>query len=130
MLARFVTGPLWAYAAAGALLAGFAGGWTVRAWKCDAALAGAMQAAEKQRQQYQDRMAEHAIQFEEQRDDAANASTARERGIRTIYRDKVVPADCAADPGARGLLAHGVERANGAARGEPVAPLPGVTVAP
>jgi len=38
--------------------------------------------------------------------------------IRTIYRDKVIPAECAADPRAVSVLSEAVDRANAAASGQ------------
>lgn len=116
--------PLWAYGAAGALVAGFLGGWTVRDWKADSDALAASEAAAKLHDKLEQVQADNAIRYEQFA--AANRSAvAQDRStIREIYRNVEVPADCAAPAAAVSLLDNARLSANAAATGEPRPTLP------
>lgn len=118
--------PPWAYAAAAgiAVAGGFAAGWKVRSWRCDAALSEALQKAAKERAILQAQVETQATDYEGERADATVDHTTRETTIRTIYRDIAVPADCTVPDSARGVLQGAIDRANARSAGEPVAALP------
>lgn len=116
--------PPWAYgiAAALALVGAFSGGWTVRRWKDTAHEVAALKAAEIAFRAQLDKQAKESTAYENEREQARQSSNARQDQIRTIYRDKAVPAVCAPDPVAVGLLQGAVDDANTAA-GRPRQPV-------
>lgn len=116
--------PLWAYAGAGALLTGALAGWTVRDWKADS---DALRAEEKAIQQYKaltDALADQSLAYEVLAQSLRAGERRDRETIRTIYRDKVIPAECAVPDAAVSLLDNAVKRANAAATGKPVSELP------
>lgn len=119
--------PWWVYVAAGAiaLAAAAYGGWKVRDWRCDAALAEVLKQAEKDRALMQAQVESAATDYEGERADATVDHTIREREVREIYRDIAVPADCAVPDAARRVLEGAIDRANSRAAGEPSAAVPG-----
>lgn len=111
--------PLFAYTAAGALAFGAVAGYTVRGWKCDAAVAKALEKAAETRQEMQHEVDRQATAYEAARDQAYGMGSEITREIRTIYKDRPsLPADCSLDAGVVGLLEGGVRSANAAASGE------------
>ncbi len=93
---RMIIPPTWLAAGALALaLAGFAGGWQVRAWRCDSQIAKIERAAEKARVRQQAQVEKAATDYETERHDANQATSIREREIRTKY----VPVPGTCDPG-------------------------------
>ncbi len=125
-----MTLPLAGYIGAGALLAGALGGWTIRDWKADS---DALKAETKAQREYQaavQMLAEQSLAYEALAQSIRAAERSDRETIRTIYRDKVIPAECAADPAAVRVLSEAVKRANAAATGEPVGPMPAPTASP
>lgn len=118
--------PPWTWALAGAfvLAATFASGFKVASWKCDAAKAEEMARAQRRFDKRLETIREEARKYELDREAGRAESRDRQETIRTIYRDKVVPADCAAPDAVRGLLDDAVRRANARAGGEPGAAVP------
>lgn len=108
------------YAAAGALIVGVSTGWTVRDWKCDAAIAQAMVDAEKARKKIETERDRVSQEYEAFRAGLPAQTIETRNTIREIYRDKVVRPDCAADPAFGRLLQAAADRASSAATGEPV----------
>ena len=109
-----------------ALVAGFAGGWTVRDWKADSDGLAAIAKAEKQRDRLQDRVDAAATQYEQWRASAQAGRVETRNTIQEIFRNApTVPVECAAPDALVGLLDNQVDRANAAAGGQPVAALPG-----
>lgn len=70
------------------------------------------------------RRATIAADYEREASNAAQIHTIREREIETIFRDVLVPAECAAPDSVRRVLSEAVAASNSAASGEPVSPLP------
>lgn len=99
-------------------------GWRPKAERLEAEA----EAAEKARQQaYQaeaERRATIATEYEREAANAAQVHTIREREIQTIFRDVLVPAECAAPDAVQRVLAEAVAGANAAATGEPVRAVP------
>jgi hypothetical protein len=116
--------PLWLYGGAGALLAGALAGWTVRDWKADSDALKAEESAFKQYTALTDALADQSLAYEV----LAQSLRAEERRdretIREIYRDRQVPAVCAADPAVRSVLSEAVARANAAASGQSGSEMP------
>lgn len=111
--------PLLAYGAAAALAIGAIGGYTVRGWKCDAAVAKALEKAAETRQEMQYEVDRQAGAYEAARDQAYGMGSEISREIRTVYKDRPpVSPDCALDPTVVGLLEGGVRSANAAATGQ------------
>jgi hypothetical protein len=111
--------PAFLYVAGGALLLGAAGGYKVRDWRCDAALANALEQAAQQQQEMQDEVEAQAATYEETRAATYDTGSVIEREIRTIYRE--VPAAspiCEPDPRVVGLLQERLDHANASASGE------------
>ncbi len=112
--------PFLSYVAAGALVIGIAAGWKVKDWQCDAAYAAALEKAEKQRKQIQEKFDAVSTLYEAQRDQANVVVAGKTREIREIYKTlPAVPADCAVDVRVLRLLESSVSDANSAASGKP-----------
>ena len=119
-----MTSPLSGYIGAGALVAGLLGGWTVRDWKADSDEAKAKDAAFTQYRALSDALADQSLAYEVLAQ-SLRADERRDREtIREIYRDKIVPAECAVPDAAVSVLSEAVTRANSAASGEPISALP------
>lgn len=119
--------PPWIYGAAGlvALAGGFAAGWKVRDWKCDADTAAIYQAGIDKAKKDQLAVGAAATVYEGERSDAQAAERDRAETIRTVWRDRsAVPGDCAAPDASVRVLAEAVDAANARARGEPGGGLP------
>lgn len=114
--------PPWGYAAIGGgiLLLGFSGGYTVRDWQCDAATAKVAEKAIEREREVAKAYNDQAVKYEQELASDASKNAAGSGKIREIYRTVQVPAACAADPTAVGVLGEIVTRANAAATGEPV----------
>lgn len=110
--------PLTAYVAAGCLVAGILGGWTVRDWKADADALAAVRKAERVQAAMQKRIDDQATEFEAFRATIEPARVESRNTIREIFRDVPVRADCAPPAGAVSLLDGLVARANSAASGQ------------
>jgi len=111
--------PIYLYIGAAALAIGAISGYKVRDWQCDAAMAKAYEAAEKQRKEMQDEVGRSARDYEAERDRAAGLQRATVREIRTIYESVPAPApDCAAPDSVVGLLKGSVDSANASATGK------------
>ena len=124
--------PPWVYLAGGALALGisFGAGWKVRAWKCDAALVAAVKVGVKETKEQQDAVHAVAAQHAQETDDAAQATQVRQLEIRTIYKDRVVAADCEPPADALGVLDRGIEAATARAGGKPGPIMPSRTTTP
>ncbi len=115
----------WCVAAALATSAlGFGAGWQAHSWKADSAQLKTVKKETKAIDAQNAHSVAAAASYEK---DKADAESVRERTnteIRTIYRDRVVRADCDLDPAARGLLDQAIEAANQRTAGEPATGLP------
>ncbi len=112
--------PLWAIAGGGALLVGALGGWTVRDWKADSE---ALKAKDKAFEQYAaltNELADQSLAYEYTVQSLRAGERTDRETIREIYRDKIVPSDCAVPAAGVGLLNNALARTNAATAGEPV----------
>lgn len=66
-----------------------------------------------------ERLAEQSREYEQLAQSLRTSERRDRETIREIYRDKIVPAECAADPAVASLLSEAVTRANAAATGKP-----------
>lgn len=108
-----IPNPLLIYAAAGALVIGAIGGYKVRDWQCDAAVAKALEKAERVRREMQDEVDRSARDYEAAKDRADGLRATRATTIERIYKEVPAPApDCAAPSGVVGLLQGGINSAN------------------
>ena len=107
-----------------AAVAGFAGGWTVRDWKRDSEVLAGMETAAKHLEEARQTVDLAATAYEQEKADAQDQSRVRENTIREIYREQVVPADCAAPDAAVRVLDDAVTAANARASGQPAPGLP------
>lgn len=114
-----------AVGAAAALLAGFAGGWTVRDWKADSAALKAATAAQAARDALQTTIDANSRQYEQWRAAQEPARIETRNTIREIFRDKPIPAECAAPDALVGVLDRAAASASAAARGQPGPAVPG-----
>ena len=115
--------PVIGYTAAGALLAGLLGGWTVRDWKADADSAAAVQEAIKLRDRIAKDNLDWSTKYEQLREQQGQQRVETRNTIREIYRDVKVPAECAAPSSAVRVLGSARDRANASAAGKPVSPM-------
>jgi hypothetical protein len=115
---------LLAIGGAAALLTGFVGGWQVRDWKCQAAQAEALEQADQQRDRLQRQVEDQATRHERDRADASRRAADHLQSYRTVYRDRLVPGDCAGPDDARRVLERAVADANAQAAGEPGGAVP------
>ena len=112
--------PAFLYVAGGALLLGAAGGYKVRDWRCDAALANALEQAAKRQQEAQDEVDQQAATYEEARVATYDTGAATIREVREIYREVPSPSPvCEPVPDAVGLLQERLDSANASASGQP-----------
>lgn len=119
-----MTFPLMGYIGGGALLVGALAGWTVRDWKADSDEAKAKEAAFTQYRALTETLADQSLAYEVLAQ-SLRADERRDREtIREIYRDKIVPAECAADPAVVRLLSEAVTVANATTAGEPRGEVP------
>lgn len=125
-----MTFPLSGYIGAGALLAGLLGGWTVRDWKADSDEAKAKDRAFVQYQALTETLADQSLAYEVLAQSLRAGERRDRETIREIYRDKIVPSDCAVPSAAVGVLSEAVTRANSAASGELIGPMPAPSPAP
>lgn len=119
-----MTFPLWAYAGGGALLMGALGGWTVRDWKADS---DALEAENKAQTEYVavvQALADQSLAYEVLAQSIRASERTDRETIREIYRDKVVPAECAVPADAVSLLDNAVLDANAATTGQSRSPVP------
>lgn len=118
-MALILPSPLYLYAGAAALAIAAFGGYKVRDWQCDAALANALERAEEQRQEMQDELDGRSEAYEAERDQTARLGTTTIREVRTIYQDvPAPPVDCEPPISVIGLLQGRVNHANASASGE------------
>lgn len=111
--------PLMGYIAAGALVVGAAAGWKVRDWRCDAAYAAALEKAQQQRDEMQEKLDGISASYEAERDQANVVVGRTTREIREIYKTApAVPVSCAVDPRVVGMLESSIDSANAAAAGK------------
>ena len=113
-----VFNPLMVYGGLALTAVAFGAGWQVREWRCEAAQTDALKAAVKNEDEAEKIVADSAKTFEADRTTIEIAAANERVIIREIYRDIEVPADCAVDPAAAGVLDGAIERANAAASGE------------
>lgn len=113
--------PPWVLAliAAVALAGAFSTGWKVQGWRCAAAQTKALKQAQAAFEKQLAEMNRKATEYENDREQAREDSLEREQVIRTVYRDRVVPAGCEPDPAAVRVLGDAVDAANARASGEP-----------
>lgn len=110
--------PLMLYAAGGALLAGFLGGWTVRDWKADHDALAANNALIAAKDAANAAVLKPSTGLESILATLKPSAAETRNTIREVYRNVEVPADCAAPPAATGLLDAASARANVAAAGK------------
>jgi hypothetical protein len=116
--------PLWPMAGGGALLAGALGGWTVRDWKADS---DALEADRKAQTEYVaavQMLADQSLANEVLAQSIRASERTDRETIREVYRNVQVPANCAAPAAVVSVLDNAVTRANAAATGKPVSPVP------
>lgn len=116
--------------ALGVTVLGFAAGWQVRSWRCDAALRDYEQAVQAEMDKRQQRYDAVSAQYETERTDGQQQHTTRVDRISTIYKDRIVSADCAVPDDVRRLLVEAVTSANADAIGKSGSILPDATPAP
>ena len=116
--------PLWLYGGAGALLAGALGGWTVRDWKADSDALKAEERAQREYVAVVQSLADQSLAYEALAQSLRASERTDRETIRTIYRDKIVPAECAADPAVARVLSEALARTNAAASGQPSSEVP------
>lgn len=104
-------------------------GWHERGIRCENARLEEMAKAQRRFDKQLETIREEARKYELDREAGRAESRDRQETIRTIYRDKVVPTDCAAPDAVRGLLDDAVRRANARAGSEPAPTVPEPTVA-
>jgi hypothetical protein len=122
--------PLWAIAGGGALLAGLAGGWTVRDWKADS---DALEAEEKAQALYEARvadLAEQSLRYEQLAQTLRASERTDRETIRETFRNVEVPAVCTPPAGIISVLDNAVGRANSAAAGQSFGTVPDATPPP
>ena len=115
--------------ALGVTVLGFAAGWQVRSWRCDAALRDYEQAVQAEMDKRQQRYDAVSAQYEAERTNGQQQHSTRVDRISTIYKDRIIPADCAVPDDVRGLLVEAVTSANTDATGKSGNTLPAATPA-
>lgn len=113
-------------AAGGLALAavGFVSGLKVQDWRRDSKDLTELQQVTQDLQIAARQQAATARVYEQERADAQVQSTVRESTINTIYKDRVVRADCALDAAAGSVLDDAIANANARAAGQSDAAVP------
>ena len=111
-------------------IAAFAGGWQVRSWRCEAAMREYEQAVQAEMDKRQQRYDAVSAQYEAERTNGQQQHTTRVDRINTIYKDRIIPADCAVPDDVRRLLSEAVASANTDTTGKSGRTLPTATPAP
>ena len=119
-----MTFPLMGYIGGGALLAGALAGWTVRDWKADSDEAEAERKAFTQYTAMTEALADASLSYEVLAQNIRTSERKDRETIREIYRDKIIPAECAVPADAVSLLDNAIRDANTAATGKPGRALP------
>ena len=119
-----MTFPLSGYIGAGALLAGLLGGWTVRDWKADSDEAKAKDRAFVQYQALTETLADQSLAYEVLAQSLRAGERRDRETIRETFRNVEVPAVCTPPAAIGSLLDNAVKRANSAASGELIGPMP------
>lgn len=96
------------------IAAAFVLGWTVRSWRCDAAMLKIERATATAAAKMRGQGEASASDYEQDRSAGYAAAYRRQEQARTVYRDRIVPADCAVPDDARRLLSEAVDAANSA----------------
>ena len=120
--------PLAGYIGAGALLAGALGGWTVRDWKADSDALKAEKRAQTEYVAAVQMLADQSLAYEALAQSLRASERTDRETIREVFRNVEVPSSCAAPAAVGSLLSEAVARANRAAAGEPVSPVPDAAV--
>lgn len=94
------------------IAAAFVLGWTVRGWRCDAAVLKTERATEKAAGEMRRQGESSAVGYEQDRSAGYADAYARQERVRTIYRDRIVRSDCAVPDDARRVLSEAVDAAN------------------
>jgi hypothetical protein len=102
-----------------ALLGAFSAGWKIESLRWHAHEAKALKQAQAAFQKQLAKQNKEATSYEQERETARVEYVTREGQIRTIYKDRVVPAECAAPDAVRSLLADAIASANSSATGKP-----------
>lgn len=116
---RLLTSPLLPYVAAGAIAVAAFSGWKIRDWQCDAAVAVALERAEKNRAAMQETIDVLSASYETERDALGETTVRTTNTVREIYRTlPPVATSCAPTPDTVRLLQGSLDSANAAAAGE------------
>jgi hypothetical protein len=103
---------------------GALGGWTVRDWKADSDLLEAENKAQTEYVAVVQSLADQSLAYEVLAQSIRASERTDRETIREIYRDKVVPAECAVPADAVSLLDNAVLDANAATTGQSRSPVP------
>lgn len=117
----------WLYGVGGAALAGAFAGWTVRDWKADSELLAANEAVQAAYVAKAEAESAAAIRYEALAQQIRASERSDRLEIREIYRDVEVPADCAVPDAGVSVLDNAIQRANAAATGQSLDPVPDTT---
>jgi len=110
----------WCLAGAGAAaILGAWGGWTVSDWRHDSAALVALNTATADAKAAAKNSRAQGDAYEKDKQNDQAQSTVRESRISTIYRDRLVPADCAVPDDAGSVLDNAIRAANARAAGQP-----------
>ena len=122
ILSRLIPPQYRLLAAIGAALtlaaASFGAGWHERGLRCDKRIHAIERAAEKVRARDQAKAESEATTYEKDRADANRKQKVQAQAIRTIYRDRAVPGECAVPDDARRVLDDARTQANRQITGE------------
>ena len=112
------------YGIGGGAVAGLLLGWTVRDWKADSDQLDAQNDAQEAYRTSAEQLAEQSGQYASLVQELRLWERSDRTTIRTIYRDREVPGECAAPDPTISVLDNAVDRTNAAVAGQPVRPLP------
>ena len=110
--------PVYGYIAAGAALISFTAGWTINGWRYKSREAKAIEQAYAARDAANAKANNLAADYEIVRAALDDRSAETTTKIRTVYRDRKIPADCAIPAGAASLLNDARSSANAAITGK------------
>ena len=122
--------PVYGYIAAGAALISFTAGWTINGWRYKSREAKAIEQAYAARDAANAKANNLAADYEIVRAALDDRSAETTTKIRTVYRDRKIPADCAIPAGAASLLNDARSSANAAITGKPGSTVPDSPASP
>lgn len=123
LLTRQMIVPALAVGLVSGAVSGYAG-WSVRGWRCDAALLVERNRAIAAEKALNEHVLGASLEYEQGRAEGLKEAGVRENTIREVYHDIQVPVECEPPAAVVGVLGDAVGKANARIAGKPAATVP------